>query len=367
MLRRYHRFAVVWAVMMLAAPMIAGMLSSGDNAAPSERREGPAPAFPRRESDWLLLPSRIDAYLLLRFGLRADMILARSIPLHLWLREGNADVEIGSDGRLFYRGHDAIHQSAGLLIREARIAETTATIGNVRAALAAKGIRFVFASPPNAATVYPESLPAWERNDGRPTEYDMLLRALAARDVPVVDLRPVLQSARKNGMVFLKYDTHWSARGAVAAFNAVAAATGHADWHLDPAVVLGPPTRLANEDLPRMLGIANLLQDQTQFLTLSPAEGEYPGSEDFPHPFSSAPKQPGGPIIMVIGDSFTQDFPTMIAANAARFVWIEHDSCAFDWTWIERFRPDEVWWMPTERLFLCWPGARPKGLPEAID
>jgi hypothetical protein len=364
MLRRYHRVAVVWAVVMLAAPMIAGMLRSGDNSAPSEQREGPAPAFPRHESDWLLLPSRIDAYLGLRFGLRADMILARSVLLHLGLREGNADVEVGSDGRLFYRGQDAIRQSAGLLIREPRIAQTANTIASVRAALAAKGVRFVFASPPNGATVYPESLPAWERNDGRPTEYDMLLRALAAHGVPAVDLRPVLQSARKAGMVYLKYDTHWSARGAVASFNAVAAATGHADWQLDPAVVLGPSTRLPDEDLPRMLGIANLLQDETRRLILSPAEREYLESKKFPNPFSSVPKQPGGPKVMVIGDSSTLDFSTMIDTNGGEFSWIFHYSCGFDWTWVERFRPDEVWWMPTERLFLCSPGARPKGLPE---
>ena len=33
--------------------------------------------------------------------------------------------------------------------------------------------------------------------------------------------------------------------------------------------------------------------------------------------------------------------------------------CAFDWNAIDRYRPDEVWWMPTERALVCDPGARP--------
>ena len=62
-------------------------------------------------------------------------------------------------------------------------------------------------------------------------------------------------------------------------------------------------------------------------------------------------------------DSFTTTtapFPPMLVEHVGRVVWQHHKSCGFDWKLIDRFQPDEVWWMPTERLFSlrhqCPPG-----------
>jgi hypothetical protein len=67
---------------------------------------------------------------------------------------------------------------------------------------------------------------------------------------------------------------------------------------------------------------------------------------------------------MVIGDSFTEgEFAAMVLAHARRFVWVHHQYCGFDWKWIDQFRPDEVWWMPTERYMVCVPDRQPKGIP----
>jgi alginate O-acetyltransferase complex protein AlgJ len=60
-----------------------------------------------------------------------------------------------------------------------------------------------------------------------------------------------------------------------------------------------------------------------------------------------------GPTIMVIGDSFTELFPAMLLQHAGRVVWINHRRCGFDRKWIDVYRPDEVWWMPTERFLTC--------------
>jgi alginate O-acetyltransferase complex protein AlgJ len=67
-----------------------------------------------------------------------------------------------------------------------------------------------------------------------------------------------------------------------------------------------------------------------------------------------------GPTIMVFGDSFTQDyFARMLMQRAGRVVWLEYRKCGFDWKAIDRFHPDEVWWMPNERFLICDPGVRP--------
>ena len=54
----------------------------------------------------------------------------------------------------------------------------------------------------------------------------------------------------------------------------------------------------------------------------------------------------------------------MVLQHAGRVVWMSHMVCGFDWNEVEKYRPDEVWWMPTERFLVCLPGAKPKGLPE---
>ena len=53
----------------------------------------------------------------------------------------------------------------------------------MNAALAARGIRFLVASPPNGATIYQDDLPDWAQSRGRRTEYDLLLDGLAAKGV----------------------------------------------------------------------------------------------------------------------------------------------------------------------------------------
>ena len=54
----------------------------------------------------------------------------------------------------------------------------------------------------------------------------------------------------------------------------------------------------------------------------------------------------------------------MILQHASRVVWTGHLVCGFDWSEAEKYRPDEVWWMPTERFLVCLPGVKPKGLAE---
>ena len=67
---------------------------------------------------------------------------------------------------------------------------------------------------------------------------------------------------------------------------------------------------------------------------------------------------------MVLGDSFTGNFfNPLVTQHAGRLVWLEHHRCAFDWNAIDRFHPDEVWWMPTERFLLCDPGVAPANFP----
>jgi hypothetical protein len=265
-------------------------------------------------------------------------------------------VLVGRDGRLFYLGQEAVQQSAGLLVRDHRVSDTVDLLARMNAALKARGVKFLVAVPPNAATIYADDLPNWAQNGGRRTEYDLLLDGLAAHGVRAVDLRPAVEAARSGGPVFYMHDSHWTARGALAAFNAIVEADGRPDWRLDPKSALGQPEAREGGDLARMLGedATETVEDltlpaaRTELLTADPVS-DFVGTLDRP-----------GPTIMVFGDSFTQDyFARMALQRAGRVVWLEYHKCGFDWKAIDRFHPDEVWWMPNERFLICDPGAKP--------
>jgi alginate O-acetyltransferase complex protein AlgJ len=49
----------------------------------------------------------------------------------------------------------------------------------------------------------------------------------------------------------------------------------------------------------------------------------------------------------------------MLSQHGGRAIWIHHHECGFDWKLIDKYRPDEVWWVPTERYLVCDPGVTP--------
>jgi alginate O-acetyltransferase complex protein AlgJ len=358
MLRRHRRYFAIVAFLLLATPLALGVVRPDPPAAilKEGRYLAPAPTIPAASDDWLTLSARIDAFLGDHFGLRQVLIRVHKDLTKPLLGFGNDSVLIGRDGRLFYLGQEAVQQSAGLIVRDHRVSDTADLLARMNAALKARGVGFLVAVPPNAATIYADDLPNWAQNRGRRTEYDLMLDELAAHGVRAVDLRPALKAARSGGPVFYMHDSHWTARGALAAFNAVVEADGRPDWRLDPGSALGPPLAREGGDLARMLGedATETVEDltlpaaRTQLLTADPVS-DFVGTLDRP-----------GPTIMVFGDSFTQDyFARMLMQRAGRVVWLEYRKCGFDWKSIDRFHPDEVWWMPNERFLICDPGVRP--------
>ena len=152
------------------------------------------------------------------------------------------------------------------------------------------------------------------------------------------------------------------------AFNAAVSAAGRPDLQIPPDEANGPPGPAPTGDLSRYLGEANETGD-IDFAkrlmtpdTLVPLQGLMPvrpESDPF-QPFAYATGH-DGPSILVIGDSFTQGYwPRFLAARTSRFAWMHHSSCRFEADAIDRFKPDIVFYMPTERSIPC------KGQPSGM-
>src|SRR5574337_2122493 len=325
----------------------------------------PAPRWPSSFARLRALPGAFDAYLKDHFGLRHAMIGLHKDLTHPVILKVNTAALIGRDGRMFYAGNEMVRQSAGLVMRDERIAATDGLIAAMRDALKARGITFLVTVPPNASTIYQDDLPLWAQRQGRQTEYDLFLKELAARGVKTVDLRPAMTAIRAGGEAYLMHDAHWTARAALAGFNAVAEAAGHPGWRIDPATAIGPPAPRKGGDVARILGVQDDVVEMAETLTL-PEVGADEAISEGPMPDHVVATGRPGPTVMVIGDSFTASyFPLMLAQHVGRAIWVHHHRCGFDWGLIDKFRPDEVWWAPTERFLLCDAGARPIGFAGA--
>jgi alginate O-acetyltransferase complex protein AlgJ len=362
MLLPWRRHFAFLAFLLLATPLAVGLLRPDSPAA--ILREGrslaPAPRLPESRTGWFALSKQVDAYLKDHFGLRQMLITAHRELTKPMLGFGDDSVLVGRDGRMFYLGENAVRQSAGLLVRDRGVADTVDLLAATSRDLERRGIRFLVASPPNAATVYPDDLPDWARNAGKRTEYDFFVEGLVAKGVEVVDLRPVMTAARAEGQIYYRHDSHWSPRGAVAGFNAIVAAGGHPDWRIDPASALAPVSTRKGGDLARMLGVQDSVTEPAEELKL-PIGDKQPLTAIPWEDYVESSGKPG-PTVMIIGDSFTAlDFAPLLLPHVGRVVWIDHQHCRFDHNVIERFHPQEVWWMPNERFLLCDPGAEPIG------
>ena len=364
MLRRNRRFFGLAAFGLLATPLIVGIVKpdSPDLILKEGRSLAPAPSPPTTLAGWRMLPQQIDAYLKDRFGLRQKMICLHKDLTRPLVPEGDPKVLVGRNGRMFLKLDEMVVQSAGLLVRDKSVSDTADTLAAIRDLLARHGAKFLVAIPPNSATVYPDELPIWARSNGRMTEYELFLGDLAARGIKTVDLRPVMSAARSPGPAYYLHDTHWTPRGALAGFNAIVEADLHPDWRVDLHSALGPVTKREGGDLAWLLGVQNDVVESAETLALPKdaqieqlSEGVTPVMPDRVYT-SGKP----GQTIMVIGDFFTNSqFPWMLLPHVGRVVWLHHRWCGFEWKWIKRFQPDEVWWMPTERSLVCHSGARP--------
>jgi alginate O-acetyltransferase complex protein AlgJ len=375
MLRGHRRFFALAAFLLLATPLVVGLVKPDSVASILKEGRNPAlaPKSPDNPGDWLTLPRQVDAYLKDSFGLREKMIRLHKDLTKPLFGDPSGIAVTGASGRMYAVPDDMIAQSAGRAFRPEKVAETVTMIVGMRDALARRGVKFLVALPPNSSTMYQDDLPNWARNPGRPTEYDLLLKELAARDVRTVDLRPAVAAARALGPTYLFNDLHWNVSGAIAGFNAVVEADGHPDWKIDPSSAIGPLRERKGGDIATLAGVADKVVEMEPSLLLTAVGRDEPVSHDLDGRIEGARDMADhaivsgrpGPTIMVIGDSFTIGyFPLFLSQHVGRAVWFHHNYCGFDWAWIDKIRPDEVWWTPVERLLVCRPGQKLKNFPE---
>ena len=360
MLSRYRRYWFVIGLGLLAVPMTAQLAELQEVASQEEGRMlSPSPAWPRTLAQWRAWPRELDRFLADHFGLRTQLVRAHGALRYAIVLPTDLRVLIGRDRWLFLNGDGTIEQATGRLLREPAIEKFADRAADLQKRLKATNTRLLVAIPPNGSTINRARLPAWAATKPAVTEYDLMMQALAARDVASVDLRPPLLAANSIQPTYRRTDTHWNKLGAMVAYNAVTEALGKPDWMIDPGRVLRGFEPAPGGDLARLLAVSADVTDEDAVIDLSPYRPTAFETQPIDTQFESGgdliETGRGGPTVLVIGDSFTRGYwQDYFSLHAGKYIWMHHELCGFAVSVVERYKPDIVILAPAERQMFCF-------------
>jgi alginate O-acetyltransferase complex protein AlgJ len=360
LLARHRRPWMILILCLLTTPIAVQALQPSSTFSESEARMfTAAPTWPRTMSDWAALPRNLDRYLGDHFGLRAALVRAHGLLRYAVDLPSDLRVIIGRDNWLFLSGDGTIEQTTGKLLRAAEIAKFADYAAALNFRLKALNARLLVTIPPNSSTINRTRLPAWAAQAPPKSEYDLMMRALTARGVLALDLRPALFAASATYPTYRRTDTHWNKFGALVAYNAVVDALGKPDWTIDPTRVVKGFEPVPGGDLARLLAVSRDVSDEDAKIDLSDYDGRstqaVPIDTHFEDGGDLVETGRDGPTVVVIGDSFTRGYwQDYFSLHAGRYIWLHHEQCGFVVSVVESYNPAIVVLAPVERQMFCW-------------
>lgn len=230
--------SLIFAALFLAVCLVPGLgllLTGGSDAAANEI----PPAAPALFADGRLntdVLSDTAAYVNGRFSFRLECITAWArLNAALFHTSTAENVLIGRDGWLFYAPTlDDYTGSAPMTAREIYCAARTLAL--LQEYAESRGGDFLFTAAPNKNTLYGEYMPTRTRLGGA-SDLDRLETALDAMGVSYLDLREVF--AQQSEPLYFRTDSHWNAKGAALAADAILAALGRQSDFYAAAVPAG--------------------------------------------------------------------------------------------------------------------------------
>jgi len=312
-------------IAVLLAPTVASLLHFEPLKTLDEKRKL---AERPKESPWSLtglkhasaIAQGWEKYFNDRVGLRKLMIGSKSLLTYSLLGVSpSPKVVVGrSDGdrRWLFLDPSVIHDgigfesSLGLKPYSAvELQNIAARLVQMRDLVRGSGARFVVVICPDKHTVYPEYLPAHLRPaPGTVSRLDQFwaMAAVELKDLPLIDMRPLLRQAKGSMQLYYPSDTHWTWRSGYLAYQAVTEALSAQDPSRPIAALSNLPWALGPPwvgDLVTLMGI--------------PAIG---GDVDWHPGFVDDPVKHGK--LLVIGDSFSGYIRPFLAAhfNEVKFI-----------------------------------------------
>lgn len=358
--RRNFIVSILFAV-GISLPAIAGLWSRGasDSVAMLENRNAaPWPNGPTSIGEFNAAPRAIDAFIEDRFGFR-DLLTA----IDQWIREeldlgfGDGNVLIGDDGWLFLTSGGALDMHMGRM--PFRGEEANAWLNGaeaLNASVTARGATFAILLAPQKATIYAEHLPSFVTAGRGPSRLDVLEEGAAARGLAIVNAKSRMLEAKGDGKLYYQSDTHWTARGAWEAYNALIeglVAQGVAVSAIDRRRIRFADFDFAG-DLARMLNRQDRFRESAPSLVIESATSfSVTDVDDFTFDaFKTQITQTDAadkPTLLLIGDSYAYALMPVLRQSFSRVVFTHHHQGAFDRAVLDAYPSDIVVLQMVER------------------
>jgi alginate O-acetyltransferase complex protein AlgJ len=328
------RFAVVQAVLFLTAictPLAVNLAGV----------DGGDPTIENREL--ATLDEGVFAWFDDHFGLRSALVRTNAGLEYFGAGSSPSPSVIrGRDGWLYYGESDAVEDYVSRSPLTAHEVEAwRQTVKRSRDWLRRRGAAYVFTIVPDKHVIYPEHMPASLHQVGSSRRMDQVLEAVAASGV-AVDVRPALEAAKPRERVYHLTDSHWNARGALAAYQPIVAAVRAQNPAVPPAWKRSDFEEVEREtgglDLARMLSLNRVLHEDD--LALVPKRPRLAQIVDPPGADYSAElgrlvtEIPGShmPRAVIFRDSFATALVPFLAEHFSRAVFL----------WQKDFIPEQV-------------------------
>lgn len=208
------------------------LLIFGPGRAAANERLSPAPKLTAADGAFnAQVLTELSDYFADHFGLRREAASAWA-GLNAALGASVEDqVILGKEGWLYYSETEDDYRGLGLSDEE--LAAVARNLARAQAALAERGIRFVFTVAPNKNSLYPSQMPDYIPRDADSSNAARLPALLEAEGVRYADLyAPFLAEPET---LYFAADSHWNSRGAaLAADTLLRAANRESDWYAQP-------------------------------------------------------------------------------------------------------------------------------------
>ncbi|CAM2058868.1 alginate O-acetyltransferase complex protein AlgJ [Desulfovibrionales bacterium] len=304
-------------IVVLNLPLAAQLTCTAPQFPNTEKRIlAPMPCLGWEPLALTTFPAEFNKWYNDHFGLRSLALLGYSLFKVNGLGLSSSDKVIrGREGWLYYRP-TVEHWRARSRYTKDELTAWKCRLTNREVWLAGVGARYLFIMVPNKPTIYPEFLPPNQIRILPQTASEQLASTVAGRttgantkDLPFLDLTPILRKARRAQVVYYRTDSHWNEAGCLIAYRAILDRLTTIGLSITPQGLEDFTTTRGTfqADLASMLGLADFNDEITTDYhpRISPTQ-EIPIDPDLIATWQAAAfnNHKGQGTLLMIGDSF---------------------------------------------------------------
>jgi len=306
------------------------------------------PENPKNISDLVNYPKKFEEFFNDNYGFRKSYIFANSkIMDNIFNESPSSRALIGKDGWLYFDNQNSFLDAQGLAkIDEEKTKLMVKSFIKNWQNLKAKNIDYLVVIAADKTSIYPEFLPDFIKISNGEHRIDKFIAALkkAAPNFPVLDLRPHLQEAKKQEILYQKTDTHWNSRGAYVGYAEIMKKLNL--QYVARSEFLNVENTMKDGDIAYIMGIdaQNIDYDLQEnfvpnFYTISITKEEY---RDFHKPARYGNYNKSLPVLFVYKDSFFDHMMRFFANHFSQSYFINEFPCELDVKVAKKYRANVV-------------------------